>query len=266
MLYIAARNSGRTWCSLFLLLTFSSSILSNPDSNNPHFQPSLSLQERNKLDYNNQLKSKRSINSIVKRAKHRKRKRATKDQSCIALLEPDQDTSLAISTSNATVTNGKSRVVSNSTSTGNTTCTASSSLGLSSQFISNNGIYWGFLPDNGDSGGSIQLPTALNQGLGKKAATIGLYAHIVETKPFDCVELTDSKSFSILYLCIYIMKNEKSVGGSETMGYSGLGVSGVKTPSQISGYKAGALLESVVASGSIVSCFSVLKGSCIEWG
>ena len=88
------------------------------------------------------------------------------------------------------------------------------------------------MPDNGDSGGSYQSPVALDKALGRKAASIGLYAHLREDIPFDCVELTD-------------------IGGSLTAVYSGLGTD-PKTPSEIKDYKKDALLEAVVKAGGVV--------------
>ena len=55
------------------------------------------------------------------------------------------------------------------------------------------GIAIGMLPDNGDSGGTLQMPSSLKESMGKAPAMIGLYAHVRGDidEPFTGAELFD---------------------------------------------------------------------------
>ncbi|MCJ1454462.1 hypothetical protein MMC28_004815 [Mycoblastus sanguinarius] len=54
-----------------------------------------------------------------------------------------------------------------------------------------NTVYWGFLPDEGDSGGTKTHMSTINGNTGKQASTYGWYSQIT-TLPYDGSQLLDS--------------------------------------------------------------------------
>jgi hypothetical protein len=116
----------------------------------------------------------------------------------------------------------------------------------STSFLSSNGIYIGWLPDNGDSGGVEQdinvsaheplyladcLSKELNEYIGQKSFSVGLYGHVLPTEAFDGSELFD-------------------LGASRLMGQSGLDAGSVDRNSVK--VTKDALFKQVVQSGAVL--------------
>ena len=61
--------------------------------------------------------------------------------------------------------------------------------GLTSSFLSKNGIYWGYLPDDGDAGGSKQTMAEIDSWTNAKSAFYGYYAQAQSGTTFDGSQL-----------------------------------------------------------------------------
>lgn len=61
--------------------------------------------------------------------------------------------------------------------------------GLGSSFLSKNGIYWGFLPDDADAGGTRETMVDINSWISTKSAFYGWYAQAQSGTTFDGSQL-----------------------------------------------------------------------------
>ncbi|KAM0754252.1 hypothetical protein T439DRAFT_323118 [Meredithblackwellia eburnea MCA 4105] len=86
---------------------------------------------------------------------------------------------------------GKSGSASTTTKTSSAaTSTSTSSLGWSLSGMKKNGIWWGFLPDDGSGGGTAQSMSQINAAMGQSSAAQGWYAQAQSGVAFDGSQLT----------------------------------------------------------------------------
>ncbi|CAH7690685.1 family 26 glycoside hydrolase [Phakopsora pachyrhizi] len=103
-------------------------------------------------------------------------------------LKTGKSTTSQNATSNLSLDNGTSAIVAN-TSLAALEKKSSPYFGLSSGNIQKNGVYFGFLPDEGDAGGTRQTMAQINSALGAKSAAYGWYAQAKSGTTFDGSQL-----------------------------------------------------------------------------